>query len=195
MAVAQRQKRFFTPEEYLTLEEKSHYRSEYYKGEIFAMSGGSANHNRIVRNVLTTLDRRLEGKPCEAFVADMRLQTRSRELYTYPDVMVVCGELKFVKGRTDTITNPTLIVEVASPSTASYDRGEKFELYRSLDSFQEYVLIDQDRIHVEIFYRSQDRRWELTVLDKQEDDAVFQSLGLSVRVNEIYRRVMWEQEQ
>lgn len=195
MAVAQRQKRFFTPEEYLALEEKAWYRSEYDKGEIFAMSGGSANHNRIVRNVLTALDKALEGKPCEAFVADMRLQTKSKQLYTYPDVMVVCGELQFVKSRTDTVTNPSLIVEVSSPSTASYDRGEKFELYRSIDSFEEYVLIDQDRVHVEIFYRSKDRRWELTVLDDQQAVVVLQSLGLSIPMSEIYRRVVWEQEQ
>ncbi len=139
--VAKPQK-YHSPEEYLALEETAEYRSEYYRGEIFAMAGGSANHNRIARNLLIAFDDALEGKPYEAFITDMRLYVKKNGLYTYPDVMVVCGKLEFVKGRTDTLTNPVVIVEVLSESTEGYDRGTKFELYRAVDTLQDYVLID-----------------------------------------------------
>lgn len=113
----QPEQKYYTPEEYLALEEDAEYKSEYYQGEIFAMSGGSPNHNRIAGNLYIALREALEGKSCEAFFSDMRLQVKKNGLYTYPDVMVVCGGLEFVKGRTDTITNPVVIIEVLSEST------------------------------------------------------------------------------
>ena len=133
-------KDYFTPEEYLALEEEAEYRSEYYQGEIFAMTGGSANHNTIAVNLCRSLDEAFDDKPCQVFINDMRLLVQDNGLYTYPDLMVVCGNIKFVAGRDDTVTNPIVVVEVLSKSTGSYDRGPKFELYRALHTLQDYVL-------------------------------------------------------
>ena len=150
--------KYYTPEEYLALEEAADYRSEYFQGEIFAMSGGSANHNRITKNLVIALERSFENKPCEAFMTDMRLLVKKNGLYTYPDIMAVCGQLEFAEGRDDTLTNPVVIVEVLSKSTQDYDRGGKFALYRAIETFQDYVLIDQHTIQVEHFHRLDDGR-------------------------------------
>jgi Uma2 family endonuclease len=190
-----RQQKYYTPEEYLALEETADYRSEYFQGEVFAMSGGSANHNRIAGNVYMTLRESLEGKPCEAFITDMRLLVKKNGLYTYPDVMVICGQLEFVKGRTDTVTNPVLIVEVLSESTQAYDRGAKFELYRALDTLQDYVLIDQARVYVEYFHKLADGRWVLTELSQLEAVLALESVDVDLPLSQVYRRVEWEGEE
>lgn len=189
--VAQPQKRY-SPEEYLALEETAEYRSEYYRGEIFAMSGGSANHNRIIKNLVITLDAALEGKPCETFVTDMRLHVRKNSLYTYPDVMIVCGRIEYVKGRTDTITNPVVIFEVFSESTQAYDRGAKFELYRAIETLQDYVLVDQSRVHVEYFHKLEDGRWLLTEFNNLEGVLMLESVGVEIPLSRVYQRVEWE---
>jgi Uma2 family endonuclease len=115
-------KRIFTPEEYLAMEEQAPYKSEFFQGEIFAMSGGSANHSTIISNCIISLGNALKGKPCRVFESNMRLLVKRNGLYTYPDATVVCGQVEFAMGRNDTITNPTLIVEVLSPTTHAYDR-------------------------------------------------------------------------
>jgi Uma2 family endonuclease len=184
--------KYYTPEEYLILEETADYRSEYYKGEIFAMSGGSANHNRIAGNVYITLREALEGKPCETFITDMCLLVKKNGLYTYPDVMVVCGKLEFVKGHTDTLTNPVVIVEVLSESTQGYDRGAKFELYRALETLQDYVLIDQSRVHAEYFRRLDDGRWLLTEFNELEAILKIEAVGVEIPLSRVYQRVEWE---
>jgi Uma2 family endonuclease len=187
--VAKPQK-YYSPEEYLALEELAEYRSEYYRGEIFAMSGGSANHNRIAGNVYIALREAFEGKPCEAFITDMRLHIKKNSLYTYPDVMVVCGKVAFAKGRNDTITNPVVIIEILSESTQAYDRGTKFELYRAIDSLQDYVLIDQARIHVEYFHKWEDGRWVLAEFNELE--MILRLEGVELPLSRIYQRVEWE---
>ncbi len=189
-----KQQKYYTPEEYLALEESADYRSEYYQGEIFAMSGGSANHNRLAGNLYLALRENLEGKSCEAFITDMRLLVKKTGLYTYPDVMVVCGRLQFVKGRTDTLTNPVLIVEVLSEATQAYDRGAKFELYRGLDSLQDYVLIDQARVYVEYFHKLADGRWLLTELNSLEAVLKLESVEVELPLSRIYERVEWESQ-
>lgn len=188
------QKTYYTPEEYLALEEEAEYRSEYYQGEIFAMSGSSANHNRIAGNVYTAMISAFGGGPCEAFITDMRLLVKKNGLYTYPDVMVVCGGLEFAEGRDDTLTNPAVIVEVLSKSTEGYDRGAKFELYRALDSLQDYVLIDQHKIHVENFHKLEDGRWILQEYNRIEDMLVIESIDFEIPLQQIYQRVAWEEE-
>jgi Uma2 family endonuclease len=187
-----RKEKYYTPEEYLTLEEKADYRSEYYQGEIFAMSGGSANHNRIVKNLLIALETSFENKPCEAFITDMRLLVEKNGLYTYPDVMVICGQLEFVEGRTDTLTNPIAIVEVLSQSTEGYDRGAKFELYRALETLQDYVLIDQAKVHVEYFHKMKDGRWVLTEFNELEAILRLEAVAVEIPLSRIYQRVEWE---
>ncbi|MCK6630505.1 MAG: Uma2 family endonuclease [Anaerolineae bacterium] len=184
--------KFYSPEEYLALEEMAEYRSEYYRGEIFAMAGGSANHNRIAGNIYLELRETLKGKPCEAFITDMRLHVKKNSLYTYPDVMVVCGRIEYVKGRTDTLTNPVVIIEVLSDSTQAYDRGAKFELYRAIESLQDYVLVDQGRVHVEYFHKLEDGRWLLAEFNELEAVLRLEGVGVEIPLSLVYQRVEWE---
>src|SRR4028118_1329739 len=142
-------KKIYTPEEYLEFEVNSEERHEYINGEIVLMTGGTPNHNQIAGNFYAALNFALKRQPYRVFVTDQRLWIPKKRIYTYPDVMVVQGELQFQEGRTDTITNPVMIAEVLSKSTAGYDRGDKFAAYRTIPSFQEHVLIEQYTMHVE----------------------------------------------
>ena len=142
---------YITPEEYLERERQAETKSEYLRGEVFAMAGGSPIRARANRS--TSLVRRLGDKlsqrPCDVYATDVRLAISQAGLYTYPDVMVICGEPVAVDDRQDTVTNPVLIVEVLSDSTKNYDRGQKFQHYRSLPSLMEYLTVAQDEAHVE----------------------------------------------
>ncbi|MDX1521377.1 MAG: Uma2 family endonuclease [Anaerolineae bacterium] len=187
----QRAETYYSPEEYLALEAEAEYRSEYYQGEIFAMTGGSANHNRIAKNFLIELEVAFGEKPCEAFINDMRLLVKPKGLYTYPDVMVICGNIEFVEGRDDTVTNPVVIIEVLSKSTEGYDRGVKFELYRALTSLQDYILIDQAKIHVEHFHKLDDGRWVLQEFNSLENSLPIKTIEVSIPLKRIYHKVTW----
>jgi Uma2 family endonuclease len=189
--IAQPQKHY-SPEEYLALEETAEYKNEYYQGKILAMSGSSVNHNRIVGNLLFVLSTPLETKPCEVFASNLRLLVKKNGLYTYPDVMVVCGRIEYVKGRTDTITNPVVIFEVLSESTQAHDRGAKFELYRAIETLQDYVLVDQARVHVEYFHGLEDGRWLLTEFNDLEAVLMLESVGVEISLSRVYQRVEWE---
>lgn len=151
----------FTPQQYLALERAAETKSEFFNGEIFAMAGASREHNLIATNVVRELSAQLKGRPCETYPGDMRVKVSETGLYTYPDVVVVCGEPRFEDEHGDTLLNPTLVVEVLSPSTEAYDRGEKSSHYRRLASLAEYVLIAQDRCHVERYARRPDGLWLL----------------------------------
>ena len=150
-----------SPEEYLALERKAEVRSEYLDGDMVAMSGGSREHNLIVTNLVSELRLQLKGRPCEVYPSNMRVKVSATGLYTYPDVVVVCGEPTFEDESVDTLLNPTLIIEVLSDSTEAYDRGGKFAHYRKLASLMEYVLIAQTKPHVEYYVRQPDNRWLL----------------------------------
>lgn len=182
------QKRF-TPEEYLALERKSPLKSEYFNGEIFAMGGASEHHNLIVANVVRELSLQLKGRLCKTYPSDMRVKVSPTGLYTYPDVVVVCDKALFDDDQKDTLLNPTLIVEVLSDSTKDYDRGEKFEHYRTIESFKEYVLIAQDKHHVEHFVRQPDRRWLLSETNRLEDTLDLTSIGCRLALAEVYDKV------
>nr|HMQ52183.1 Uma2 family endonuclease [Anaerolineae bacterium] len=160
-------------------------------GDIFAMAGGSYNHNVLSGNFYAALNQFLMNRSCTAFTSDMRLLVESVELYTYPDVMVICGEPQLVPGRTDTVTNPVLIIEVLSKSTQDYDRGLKFEFYRTIDSFQDYVLVDQDRVHLEYYRKQPDGRWLLTEIKAVDAFLTLESIGLSLSIRQIYNKVDW----
>ena len=190
-----RGREWYTLEEYYALEETSEERHEFYENEIYAMAGGSANHNRITRNLTVALTQELSGKPCEAFVNDLRLRLERVGLHTYPDVMVVCGGLTYAAGRSDEIVNPTLIAEVLSPSTEAYDRGRKFEWYRTLESFQEYLLLDQNRRYVEHYRRGVEEEWTLRVYHQPDEVIHLDSIGVEVPLEELYQRVDWESTQ
>ncbi|MFN8454993.1 MAG: Uma2 family endonuclease [Anaerolineae bacterium] len=187
----QPQPKYYTPAEYLALEEVAETKSEYFQGEIFAMSGGSTNHNRIALNVCAMLNLAFEDKPCEVFSSDVKVLVQDNGLYTYPDAMVVCGSIEYAEGRNDTITNPIVIFEVLSKSTRDYDRGKKFELYRDLPSLQEYVLIDQERVYLEHYHKVEDGRWVLTLFNNPDTTLTLAAIGVSLAVNRIYHKVDW----
>jgi Uma2 family endonuclease len=188
------QKLRFTPEEYLAREETAEYKSEYHDGEIVPMTGGSINHNRIAGNIYGLLYNALRFTECEAFGSDMRLWVSIYSLYTYPDITVICGAPLFYGNRNDTITNPVLIIEVLSPSTEDYDRGRKFQFYRTLPSLQAYLLIHQDLPYVEHFQKLPDGRWVLSEFQGMEAVITLESPNAELRLERIYERVAWSSE-
>jgi len=182
-------KTFLTPEQYLEIERKAEFKSEYYNGEMFATSGVGLAHNRLVTALIGELGQQLRHSPCEVLGSDMRVAVRATGLYTYPDASVCCGGPQLLEGQMDTLLNPTLIVEVLSPSTEAYDRGRKFEHYRSMDSFTAYLLVASDRIHVDLFTRQPDGRWILTSADRLEDVVDLQAIGCRLSLADLYEKV------
>ena len=180
---------YLTPEQYLEIERKAEFKSEYYQGEMFAMSGASYPHIGIVANAMRELGQQLRRGPCRPLSNDMRVRVTPAGLYTYPDVVVVCGEPQFLDDTFDTLLNPTVIVEVLSESTEAYDRGRKFELYRSLESLAEYVLISSQRVSAELFTRQPDGRWMLTASSRLEDSIDLQSVGCHLALADLYENV------
>ena len=174
--------------EYLVRERAADYRSEYVAGRVYFMAGASRPHNVIALNVAGLLHGQLRGRPCEAYAADMRVKIRATGLYTYPDVVVVCGRPDLEDANCDTVLNPVVIMEVISPSTEAYDRGEKFAHYRRLDSVVEYVLIAQDRMRVEHFSR-EGERWSFVELAEPASVLELGSIGCALRLGDIYERL------
>jgi Uma2 family endonuclease len=185
-------KRSYTPEEYLAMEETAEYKSEYYRGEVFAMAGGSFNHNLIANNVTTALNNALGDKPCRVIGSDTRLLVERNGLYAYPDVMVICGRPEFVPGRNDTVTNPIVIVEVLSPSTREYDRVKKFALYKALDSLREYVLVDSEQAHATRLARRDEGQWMIELYDDPSSVLPFESIGVEIPLARFYTKVEFE---
>ncbi|MDQ2807104.1 MAG: Uma2 family endonuclease [Chloroflexota bacterium] len=178
-------KPYYEPAEYLTLERAAAYKSEYLAGEIFAMAGASEEHNTITLNIASELRIQLRGSPCRAYANDMRVKVQASGLYTYPDVVAVCGERRFEDGHRDTLLNPTVIFEVLSPSTEGYDRGKKFALYRGLESLQEYLLVAQDEARVEHYIRH-DHDW---VLRDVADTIQFAAIAAVLPLAAVYENV------
>jgi Uma2 family endonuclease len=179
-----------TPAEYLAAERRSREKNEYVNGRIYAMAGASRVHNLIVGNLFAELRSQLRGRPCEAYVNDMRVKVQRTGMYTYPDVAAVCGDPGMEDEHLDTLLNPSVIVEVLSPSTESYDRGEKFAHYRRLESLQEYVLVAQVTPRVEHFRREGDH-WVLTELDGTDAEVALSSVGCVLALGDIYDRVVF----
>lgn len=182
-------KAYLTPEEYLAIERKAEYKSEYFNGEMFAMAGASERHISIIANLMYILVGQLRGRPCKAYSNDMRVRVSPTGRYTYPDVAVVCDQARFADDQKDTLLNPTLIVEVLSESTKDYGRGGKFEHYRTLTSLSEYVLIDQDKHHVEHFVRQPENRWLLSETNRLEDTIHLSSINCDLALTEVYDKV------
>lgn len=191
-------KNYYTPSEYLALEDAAEYKSEYYRGHIYAMAGGSARHSQICVNISTELNIKLRTRPCTVFNSDLKVQVNINGFYTYPDVAVVCGEIEFgfdEKGklRQDIITNPALLVEVLSPSTGNYDRKDKFSLYRALTSLQHYLLVDQERYSVD-YYQRTTQGWLLRSYESPTD-AITLNLGgsrLRLALTSVYNKVKFD---
>jgi Uma2 family endonuclease len=178
-----------TPEEYLTLERQAEFKSEYYAGEVFAMAGASARHALIVTNLVRELSTQFKRRPCNVYSNDLRVRISATGLYTYPDVVVVCGEPQWADDQKDTLLNPTLIVEVLSESTKDYDRGGKWEHYRRLESLTEYVLVAQDKVHVEHYIRQADNQWLLSETNDVADTIHLPSIRCELALTEVYDKV------
>lgn len=183
-----------TPEEYLALERRAEQKSEFVNGRVFAMAGASRAHNRITTNLTGELYAQLRDGPCEVFGGDLRLKVSATGLYTYPDLTVVCGEALFEDEALDTLLNPTLIIEVLSPSTEAYDRGEKFAHYRRLETLREYLLVAQDRYRVEQYTRQPDDRWLLAEISDPGGIVELRSIGCRIALTAIYARVTFESD-
>lgn len=178
----------FTVEQYLALERKADFKSEFCDGFIIAMAGASRAHSLIAGNLHGEIRTQLKGRPCEVYMSDMRVRVNPTGLFTYPDVVAVCGETRFLDDKGDTLLNPMLIVEVLSDSTEAYDRGGKFMHYRRLESLREYVLVSQDKVLVERFTRQGDE-WLLTEFRNLDDTLRLASIDCAVSSREIYARI------
>ena len=187
--MATQPKTFLTPEQYLEIERKADFKSEYYKGEMFAMAGARWAHNRVVANLVASLHQQLRSRPCQTVPGDMRVRINTTGLYTYPDAIVVCGEPLFLDDTRDTLLNPGVIVEVLSPSTEAYDRGRKFEHYRSVESVAEYLLVSSERVSAELYTRQPDGRWLLATASRMEDSLDLQSVGAHLSLADLYEKV------
>ena len=179
-------KQKLTIEEYLQFEKASTEKHEYYQGEIFAMSGSKVTHNIIAINTSTLFTSKLKGKSCQAFNSDQRIHIEKNSLFTYPDISVVCGDIETRNSDDWNILNPTIIIEILSPSTRDYDRGQKFKLYRDISSLKEYVLIDSETINVEVFFLNNENHWELREYKSIENFFILESVQVKFELREIY---------
>lgn len=188
----QTQQRYYTPAEYLELEEKAESKSEYVDGQILPMAGGSINHNRICGNLYIALSLALRQQAYEVFIGDVRLWIPDKQVYTYPDVMVIEGNPKYYSNGTDTLTNPVIIAEVLSKSTQGYDRQAKFADYRTIASFQEYLLIDQNRLYVEQYAKTGPKRWEFQQYDVEDEVISLTSIPFQISLIDLYNKVNFD---
>lgn len=183
--------RLLSPEEYLAIERDTTAKHEFYRGEMFAMGGASREHNLITGNVAASIHQQIAGRPCESYQNDMRVKVASTGLYTYPDVVVTCEKPRFEDDKFDTLLNPQLIAEVLSDSTEKYDRGKKFEHYRQIESLREYLLISQDRPHVELFTRDAGGQWTLSEATGLNAAIELPAIGSRLALADVYAKVSW----
>lgn len=184
-AVAYAQRKY-TIEEYLEIENAETEKHEYYQGEIFAMSGAKISHVNIVMNLSTALKVKLRGKPCQPYGNDLRIHIPTNTLFTYPDISIICGEPETLNNDDMNALNPTVVIEVLSPSTRSYDRGEKFRLYRDIMSLKEYILIDSQTVAVEDWYINDHGNWELNEFKTISDTFKLKSINIDLSIEELY---------
>ncbi len=185
----QTQKRYYTPEEYLELEEKAEYKSEYRDGEIIPMTGGTTNHNKIAGNFYAYLKFALKGKKYDVYISDVRLWIPKYRQHTYPDVMVIQGQPVYTGTSTTTVINPLLIAEVLSKSTKNYDQGDKFLYYRSIPEFKEYILIDQYQYHVMHYVKTTDGKWIFDELEGESVTLLLQTIDFEITLSDLYEQV------
>lgn len=175
-----------TEAEYLAFERESQERHEFYKGEIFLMSGASFKHNVIEDNLRGTLHAFLKGKKCRSFGSNLRIHIPKNTLYTYPDILIVCDEPKFVDNEFDTLLNPAVIIEILSPSTGNYDRGAKFDLYREIETLKEYILIDSATIHCIQYAKNTDSTWTFSEAKAPGDTFNIKTIALQLQLSAVY---------
>lgn len=179
----------YTPEEYLEQEDVADFKSEYLDGLMVPMAGASTNHNRISLNISSVLNFEFRQQDYEVFMGDVRLWIPEKRSYLYPDVMVIAGAPEYFNNRTDTVTNPRLIIEVLSESTEGYDRETKFRSYKTIPTFQEYLLIDQSEMYIEQFIRLDRKRWSLQDYDAEDHAIALASIPIQLSLTDIYNKV------
>ncbi|ARV60109.1 hypothetical protein BZZ01_17090 [Nostocales cyanobacterium HT-58-2] len=194
MIMQAQQQRNYSCEEYLELEVNSQERHEFIDGEIITVTDGTPNHNQIVGNFYAALNFALKRQPYRVFITEQRLWIPQKRIYTYPDVMVVAGQLAFAEGRRDTLTNPLMIAEVLSRSTRSYDKDEKFAAYRTISGFQEYVLIDQYTMHIEKYFKTDSNQWLFCEYGNGDGMLSLGSLSFQISLADIYDKVDFQAE-
>lgn len=177
---------FISPDEYLEMERASEERNEYYDGLVLPMAGASMEHNRIDRNLIGLLYDFLKGKDCEVLPSHMRISTPARENYMYPDASIVCGKPELEDDKFDTLTNPSVIFEILSPSTMGADKGRKFFFYKLIPSLKEYIMIDSKKRHITISRRQPDGAWKFEELDETAAELVIQTIQFNLSINELY---------
>jgi Uma2 family endonuclease len=192
--VSTQPKNRITPQEYLELDRKSEIRNEYFDGQMFAMSGATREHIKIVANITMELGSQFLDRPCELYPTEMRTKVSETGLYTYPDIAAVCVEPLFEDDHFDTLLNPQLIIEVLSDSTESYDRGRKFAQYRNIDSLREYVLVSQDECRIERFSRQDDGTWLYIETTDPQGSLELQSVTCRLSVARVYHKVDFDRE-
>ncbi|MEO6328765.1 MAG: Uma2 family endonuclease [Ginsengibacter sp.] len=180
------QKKFYSIQEYLEMEKDSLEKHEYYKGEIFAMAGAGNLHNVIFKNTYGNLYLMLKGKNCQPYGSDMRIHIPENSLFTYPDISIICGDIRNSGEDEDTVTQPAIIIEILSPSTKSYDRGQKFMLYRAIRTLKEYILIDSESIHVEHFAINKEGLWQLKEHNSQEEKIIIETVNVQLPLQDVY---------
>ena len=178
-----------TPEEYLAAERLSETKSEYLDGGVFPMTGASLNHVQIAINVTTELNMQLRPSPCRVLGMDLKVRMPDSRKFFYPDVVVVCGEPQFHDDRKDVILNPLLVIEVLSKSTEAFDRGAKFQAYRTIESLKEYLLVEQNAQMVEQYVKEEDGRWALSTAAGPESSLTLPSVGCTLSLNAVYDKV------
>lgn len=183
-----------SPREYLEMERRAEQKHEYRDGEVWAMAGASTNHNRININIAASIYNQLRGSSCETMSNDQRVRIPDTRHYTYPDVVVVCGQPRFDDevGAVDTITNPVAIIEVLSSSTETDDRGDKFTRYRRIESLRDYILVSQTTMHVEHYARQDDHSWLLREYQSPLDLVQLSGAPATLRLSDVYERVQFE---
>lgn len=179
-------KQFVSVKEYLEQEKMSFKKHEYYKGEIFAMAGAGSRHNVIFSNIFIAIGIFLKGKKCRPYGSDLRIHIPENTLFTYPDISIICGDIINSPEDEDTAVEPTVIIEILSPATRNYDRGEKFMLYRDIKSLRDYVLIDSGSIHAEVFSINQNNLWELKEYKHESDILAINSIEFTMALRDIY---------
>ena len=181
-------KRKYSLEEYLERERVSDIKHEFYKGEIFAMAGAKLTHNIVAKNILTALDAKSADSPCQPYNSATGIFIEKNTLVTYPDISVICGEPITLNNDDYNVLNPLIIFEVLSISTSSYDRGEKFKLYRDIPTLKEYILVEPDSVGIEAWHKNQEGIWKLEEYKNINESLILDTLGIALPLNEIYKR-------
>lgn len=181
--------KYISPEDYLVMERASEEKHEYFKGDIFAMSGASWEHNVIAKNISTIILPFLKGSPCDMFGSDLRIHIPENTLYTYPDFSIICGKPEVTDKEKDTAVKPSVIIEILSKSTKDYYRGSKFMLYRSIKTLKEYITIDSLSFSVEIFTRQENNTWLLSEFKQLSDSFVISTINLTLQLKDVYEDV------